>query len=155
MESHVWTRIQKGKAVRNLIRNVLASVAVAVAAAVVVPGVVSSATPVSAAAQQFARLVISPSWEHPGYYDVYVSGHFNTNQVQTTVGMRLKGDDPWFDDDLGVSVTGQAWYGDFSMYALVWHGTLNEDWEGRDEIYAAVRSSTGWSADTPDVFGYF
>ena len=114
------------------------------------------ATPAQAsAATQSARVYISPSYEHPGYYDVVVSGHFNTTQAQTTVGMRLKGDDPWFDDDLGVSRTGQAWYGDFSLYALVWHGTLDEDWEGRDEIYAYVSSSTGWSTNTPNFNGYF
>ncbi len=44
--------------------------------------------------------------------------------------MRLKGDD-------------------FSLYAPVWHGTLNEDPKGSDEIVAYVSSSTGGSTDTP------
>lgn len=118
-------------------------------AAVAVPSTASAAAP------QYAKLSITPSYEHPGYYDVVVSGHFNTSATQATVGMRLKGDDPWFNDDLGVSVTGQAWYGDFSLYALVWHGTLNEDWEGRDEIFASVSSSTGWSTSTANVNGWF
>jgi hypothetical protein len=118
-------------------------------------GVVATPAPASAATPESARLYISPSQEHPGYYNVVVSGHFNTTAPSTTVGMRLKGADFWFDDDLGVSVTGQAWYGDFSLYALVWHGTLNEDPEGGDEIYASVRSSTGWSRNTPEVSGHF
>jgi hypothetical protein len=111
--------------------------------------------PHASAATQEARLYITPSQEHVGYYDVVVTGHFNTTQAQSDVGMRLKGDDPWFDDDLGVSLSGRAWSGDFSLYALVWHGTLNEDWDGRDEIYASVRSSTGWSTNTPNVNGYY
>jgi len=127
----------------------------ALSAALAVPGVLAGAGHASAATPQYARLYISPSAEHPGYYDVVVSGHFSTTQAQTTVGMRLKGDDPWFDDDLGVSGIGQAWYGDFSLYALVWHGTLNEDPEGQDEVYAHVSSSTGWSANTPNVNGHF
>jgi hypothetical protein len=118
-------------------------------------GIVAPAAPASAATPEYAQLSITPSFERPGYYNVVVSGHFNTSVPSTTVGMRLKGSDFWFDDDLGVSVTGQAWYGDFSLYALVWHGTLNEDPEGRDEIYARVSSSTGWSAKTPEVTGYF
>jgi hypothetical protein len=109
----------------------------------------------TAASASAAQLSITPSAEFPGYYDVYVSGQFNTNAPSTAVGMRLKGDDPWFNDDLGVSVSGTAYYGSFSLYARVWHGTLNEDPEGRDEVFATVRSSTGWSADTNNVNGYF
>lgn len=127
----------------------------AMSAALAASGAVATSVPASAATPQYARLSITPSQEHPGYYNVVVSGHFTTTKTQTTVGMRLKGDDVWFDDDLGVSRTGQAWYGDFSLYALVWHGTLNEDPEGRDEVYAYVSSSTGWSADTPNVNGYY
>jgi hypothetical protein len=124
-------------------------------AALAAPAAIGTAAPATAAAPQYARLYITPSQEHPGYYDVVVSGHFNTTKTQTTVGMRLKGDDPVFNDDLGVSRTGQAWYGDFSLYALVWHGTLNEDWEGRDEIFAYVSSSTDWRTNTQNVNGYY
>src|SRR4051794_24330162 len=127
----------------------------AVSGALAGSGLLAAAAPASAAAPQYAKLYITPSFDHPGYYNVVVSGHFNTNVTQSTVGMRLKGDDEWFDDDLGVSRTGQAWYGDFSLAVLVWHGTLNEDWEGQDEIYASVSSSTGWSTDTNNVNGYF
>lgn len=127
----------------------------AMSAALAAPVAVVAAAPASAAAPQGATLSITPSQEHPGYYNVVVSGHFNTTATQTTVGMRLKGDDPVFNDDLGVSATGQAWHGDFSLYALVWHGTLNEDPEGRDEIFAYVSSSTGWSTETANVNGYY
>jgi hypothetical protein len=112
-----------------------------------------AASPASAA--NTAKLTIQPSFEHPGYYDVYVFGHFNTTAFQSSVGARLKGDDPVFNDDLGVSMVGTAGYGDYSLHALVWHGTLNEDWEGQDEIFAHVSSSTGFSADTNNVNGYF
>ena len=120
-------------------------------AALVAAGVVGGAVPASAAAQ-YATLYITPSWEHPGYYDVVVSGHINAGYG--TVGMRLIGDDPVFNDDLGVSRSGQAYGGDFALYALVWHGTLDEDWEGRDEIFAKV-SGTGFSTSTANVNGYF
>jgi hypothetical protein len=126
-----------------------------VGAAGAVLAAVALAAPASAATPQSARVSITPSAEHPGYYDVVVSGHFNTTASQATVGMRLIGDDPVFNDDLGVSRTGTAFGGDFSLGALVWHGTLNEDWEGRDEIFAKVSSSTGWSTSTANVNGYF
>lgn len=130
-------------------------IALALIATLAGPAAVVTAGPVSAQTVQYARLSISPSQAYPGYYDVVVSGHFNTTAAQTTVGMRLKGDDPWFNDDLGVSRTGQAWYGDFALHALVSRSTLNEDWEGRDEIFAYVSSSTGWSANTANVNGYY
>jgi hypothetical protein len=135
------------------VRTALTSLALG--AALAVPAAAATAPSASAAPAQYARLSITPSPDHPGYYNVVVSGHFNTTATVSTVGMRLKGDDPWFDDDLGVSASGQAWYGDFSLYALVWHGTLNEDWEGQDEIYANVSSSTGWSTSTANVNGHF
>lgn len=127
----------------------------ATTAALAAAGSVAATAPASAATPQHAKVWITPSEDHPGYYLVVVSGHFNTTTTQSTVGMRLKGDDPWFNDDLGVSRTGQAWYGDFSLSALVWRGTLNEDPEGRDEIFAYVSSSTGWSTSTANVTGYY
>jgi hypothetical protein len=127
----------------------------AMSAALAVVGGIAGAVPASAAAPQSARLFITPSDDHPGYYNVVVSGHFSTTRADTTIGMRLKGDDPWFNDDLGVWRTGHARYGDFSLHALVWGGVLNEDWEGRDEIFAWVDSSTGWSTNTPNVNGYY
>ena len=132
----------------NTRRKLLAAGA---SAALVAAGVVGGAVPASAAAQ-YATLSITPSWEHPGYYDVVVSGHINASYG--TIGMRLIGDDPVFNDDLGVSRTGQVYGGDFSLYALVWHGTLNEDWEGQDEIFAKV-SGPGFSTSTANVNGYF
>ena len=53
-----------------------------------------------------AELSIAPSWEYPGYYDVYVHGHVHTSAPNCAVGMRLKGDDPVFNDDLSVSASG-------------------------------------------------
>ena len=125
-----------------------------VALSLAAPGIVAPAAPASAAMPQYAKLWITPSQEHPGYYNVVVSGHFHTTATQTTVGVRLKGDDPWFNDDLGVSRTGQAWHGNFSLEMLVWHGALNEDLDGHDEIFARV-SAPGWSTNTPNVNGYY
>jgi hypothetical protein len=124
------------------------------AAALAAPIVAVTATP-SVAATSYARLYITASWEHPGYYHVVVSGHIHNAPDGTAVGMRLKGDDPWFNDDLGVSRSTRAYSGEFAMEALVWHGTLNEDWEGRDEVFASVSASNGWSASTANVNGYY
>jgi len=106
----------------------------------------------TASAAPQARLYITPSVEHPGYYNVVVSGQASTGA--RTVGMRLKGSDEWFDDDLGVSVTGTVVGGQFALYALVWHGTLDEDW-GEDEIYASVSDSADWHTNTNEVDGHF
>lgn len=125
------------------------------AAAVVLAGTVgvTAAAPASAGSS-YAQLFISPSSEHAGYYVVVVSGHVHTSSP-VTVGMRLIGDDPVFNDDLGVSRTTTAVDGEFAMEALVWHGTLDEDWEGRDEVFAKVSASNGWSTSTRNVTGYF
>jgi hypothetical protein len=126
----------------------------AMSAALVTP-VVFSTAPALGAPAQYAKLYITPSLEQPGYYNVVVSGHFNTTARQATVGMRLKGDDPVFNDDLGISATGRAFDGDFSISTLAPRTALNEDPEGRDEIFAYVSSSTGWSTNTPNVYGYY
>ena len=127
----------------------------AAAAALAVPALVAVSAPASAATPQYAHISIQPSLEHPGYYDVYVYGHYNTSALTSTVGMRLKGDDPVFNDDLGVSRTGQAVYGDFSLYALVSGDTLDEDWDGRDEVFATVSSSTGFRTSTENWNQHF
>ncbi|WP_456787951.1 hypothetical protein [Cellulomonas sp. P5_C5] len=116
-------------------------------------GSIASAGP-AAAVSSYAELFISPSWDHPGYYVVVVSGHVH-NAPGITVGMRLIGDDPVFNDDLGVSRSTNTPTGDFSIEVLVWHGTLNEDPEGRDEIFAKVSASNGWTRSTANVNGYY
>ena len=60
-----------------------------------------------------------------------------------------------FNDDLSVSASGSAYYGEFSLHRRVWHSYLNEDPEGRDEVFAVVNACTGWSTDTNNVNGYF
>lgn len=122
--------------------------------AALAPVAIATAPP-AAAASSYARVSISASVDYPGYYNVYVYGHVHTDAYSLNVGMRLKGDDPIFNDDLSVSATGTAYYGDFSMYRLVWKSYLNEDWEGRDEIFAEVSASNGWRYSTPNVYGYF
>ncbi|MGH3713012.1 MAG: hypothetical protein ACRDT4_06050 [Micromonosporaceae bacterium] len=127
--------------------------AVTLVAAVMASGIVAAAGPAYAAS--YAKLTITPVADEPGNYLVCVSGHYDTNTRQTTVGWRLYGDDVYFDDYLGVIGSGEAYYGDFGSCNVVWKRALNEDPEGRDEIYARVGSSTGWSAETPNVYGYY
>ncbi|MBF0688185.1 MAG: hypothetical protein IR158_10555 [Cellulomonas sp.] len=115
---------------------------------------VLSAVP-AAAASSYAELSITPSPFHAGYYIVIVRGHVHDAGPTTTVGMRLIGDDPVFNDDLGVSLSTTAVGTNFAMEALVWHGTLNEDPEGGDEIFAKVSASNGWSRSTANVNGRY
>lgn len=124
-------------------------------AAVVVAGTgaVTTATP-AAAASSTAAIYITPSWDHPGYYVVAVTGHLHAT-VYATVSIALIGDDPVFNDDLGIRRTVSVHDEVFAMEALVWHGDLDEDWEGRDEVFAEVRSSTGWFYSTRNATGNF
>lgn len=82
-----------------------------------------------------ARLVIN--YAGNGYYLVVVSGQ--TSQPNAPMGIRVYGDDTWFDDHLfsigvGFARTGPDGY--FAYSQMVHRSTLNEDWEGTDEIYA-------------------
>lgn len=85
-------------------------------------------------------LFITPAENQPNHYLVVVSGEGFFAQVDKTVGARIRGDDPWFDDKLfsivstGIERVGRD--GSFALSQIVSRATLNEDWEGRDEIYA-------------------
>lgn len=126
--------------------------AVALAAAIVATAIL--VTPSTASADPTsAKLYITRLVDNPSRCSVVVDGHFHTNTVQQGVGFRLKGDDPWFDDDLGISATGQTFYGDYNLSTTVYCSALNEDW-GRDELYASV-STSSQSTETQNVNGYF
>jgi hypothetical protein len=106
-----------------------------------------------AAAGTTATLYIS--YAGYGYYNVVVDGH--SSAANATVGVRVKGDDEWFDDSLfsfggGYSHT-DPW-GNFNVATMVPGGKLNEDW-GQDEIYAIVEVSGGGSVRTNTITGYF
>ena len=95
-----------------------------------------------------ARLVINPIGN--GYYQVIVTGTSTARNAQ--FGVRVYGEDTWFDDFLfsmgipGYSRTDGSGY--FSVVQTVYRSTLNEDWEGTDEIYAIVDVSGGGSSRT-------
>ena len=87
-----------------------------------------------------AQLAIT--FEGNGYYRVSVSGFSSARNA--TLGVRVYGEDTWFDDLLfsmgSFSRTGPDGY--YSVSQLVHRNTLNEDFEGADEIYA-IASVTG------------
>ena len=130
----------------------VATVAAAmVATAILVAPSTASADPTS------AKLYVTRLYDDPSRCLVVVDGHFHKHQHPTrqeAVGFSLKGDDPWFDDHLGIGATGQTWYGDYNLGTTVYCSALNEDWEGRDELYAKV-STSSQSTNTQNVNGYF
>ena len=95
------------------------------------------------------------SYAGNGYYNVVVDGR--SSAANATVGVRVKGDDEWFDDSLfsfggGYSHT-DPW-GNFNVATTAPSSKLNEDW-GQDEIYAIVEVSGGGSVRTNTITGYF
>jgi hypothetical protein len=127
--------------------------ALALGAARAAPVAVATATPSSAASASYAKLRISASTTYPGYYYVSSYGYVDGAPAWSSIKMRLKGDDSFSDDDLRYEVSGYAENGNFSVSALVPRHVLNEDWEGCDEVYATVTSSTGWKTNTANVTG--
>src|SRR4051794_13087435 len=87
--------------------------ALALGAALVAPVALATASP-AAALDSYARVRIDPSPTYPGYYNVPVYGHVNGAPASSIIATRLKGDDPWSDDELGGYATTTAYYGDFS-----------------------------------------
>jgi hypothetical protein len=130
-----------------------------VAASMAVGGVlIGSVSP--AAAATTARLGIE--FVENGVYRVTVSGSTSNISARKVV-MRLWGEDYSYDDLLVGPY--EACVGDicgwsFSYSFLVSDSTLDEDWDGRDEIYAGVRvyNRSGvqleW-AETNRVYGYY
>lgn len=96
-----------------------------------------------------AKLYIS--YAGNGYYFVVVDGHATTPNA--AVGVRVYGEDTWFDDFL-FSILGYARtdpFGNFNVSRTVHRSVLNEDWEGQDEIYAKVEVSGAGSVRTNTI----
>jgi hypothetical protein len=95
------------------------------------------------------------SYAGNGYYNVVIDGH--ASAANATVGVRVYGDDPWFDDFL-FSIIGYArtdFAGNFNVRKQVYRSTLDEDWEGQDEIYAIAEVSGAGSVRTNKISQYF
>ena len=92
-----------------------------------------------------AQLYISDAGN--GYYLVVVDGH--STSANAPVGIRVYGDDEWFDDWLfnvvGYARTGPD--GSFNVSRRVHGSVLNEDW-GQDEIYAIADAGGSIRTDT-------
>ena len=87
---------------------------------------------------EVVELSITPIQGFPGVYQVGVSGFgFVPNQQ---VNWRLRGEDPGFDDNIiapsGSGLVGPD--GTFFFTDTAIGANLNEDLEGRDEVYADV-----------------
>lgn len=66
-----------------------------------------------------------------GQYQVVVNGTGFYQAENAKVGIRILGEDTWFDDDLfsiGVGMPGHVLGGTFTMGAIVPGSSLNEDW---------------------------
>jgi hypothetical protein len=73
-----------------------------------------------------------------GKYLVVVNGDGFHDAENAEVGVRIRGEDEWFDDrlfTLNLGFPGRVLGGSFSMSATVPGSSLNEDW-GQDEVYA-------------------
>jgi hypothetical protein len=82
------------------------------------------------------KLFITPVGN--GNYLVVVNGDGFVNAENRKVGVRIRGEDEWFDDTLfsiNPGFPGHILGGGFSMSATVSGSSLNEDW-GQDEVYA-------------------
>src|SRR5262245_57445197 len=73
-----------------------------------------------------------------GQYLGVVDGQgFYFTPPNARVGVRIRGDDEWFDDPL-FGLDGRVVQGFFNVSAKVPGSVLNEDW-GQDEIYAVAK----------------
>ena len=105
------------------------------------------------------KLFISPAENQPQHYLVVVNGEGFFESVGANVGARIRGDDPWFDDNLfsigGIGFDRILPDGSFTLSQTVSSSQLNEDW-GRDEIYALVAvSGLSGTFRSNNVTGYF
>jgi hypothetical protein len=101
------------------------------------------------------RLTISRT--DNGQYLVVVNGEGFINAENAEVGVRIRGDDPLFDDSLfpiSLGFPGRILDGGFSMQEIVPGSSLNEDW-GRDEVYALAEVQGVGEFRSNTVRGYF
>lgn len=115
-------------------------------------GTVAVSAPAEAAAPSATLTIQSTS--SPDFFVVLVNVDADV-PAGAPIGFVLRGDDPVFDDDLGVNVTGtQAFTGPVSLFAIVPRATLDEDRPGQDELYARF-SAPGLKLTTNVVTGFF
>lgn len=127
----------------------------AAGAVLALTGTVAVSAPATAApTRPFAQLSIQ-STSSPDFFTVIVSGNLGVVPDGTPVSIVLKGDDPVFDDVLDVSLPSTTFSHTFSAIEVVFHGKLNEDWEGRDEVYARIIAPGIPSFTTNVVTGFF
>lgn len=111
----------------------LATAGAILAAGLAGGGVASAAT---------ATLTITPTEENNGHWYVSVSG--TTSGVYSSgfsAVFRLWGED-FYTDDLRAGPDTSTFWPFETSFGYTWRvgsGELNEDWEGRDELYAGVR----------------
>jgi len=117
--------------------------------------VVGTAAPAAASVRLEAAPAVTAqlyiSYVGNGYWAVVVDGH--SSAPNASVGVRVYGDDPWFDDFL-FSIVGTArtdYAGNFNLARTVYRSTLDEDWEGTDEIYAIADVSGAGSVRTNTI----
>lgn len=116
-------------------------------------GTVAVSAPAVAAAPS-ATLTIQSTSSSPDFFVVLVNVDADV-PAGAPIGFVLRGDDPVFDDDLGVNVTGtQTFTGPVSLFAIVPRTTLDEDRPGQDELYARF-SAPGLKLTTNVVTGFF
>lgn len=106
-----------------------------------------------------ASVQLQISRTETGEYLVVVSGEgFYRADPHAKVGVRIKGDDKWFDDTLftiNLGFPGQILPdGTFIMSTTVSGNSLNEDW-GQDEIYALATVDGFGEFKSNVVTGYF
>lgn len=108
-------------------------------AALTTAGIAAVAAPNASAAT--AQLSITPYEWAPGYWQVSVGGQVAGTYPQGfDAVIRIWGEDEWFDDRLATTTTTSTPYDKYyGKTLLLSRATLNEDPEGRDEIYAGVR----------------
>jgi len=90
-------------------------------------------------------------------YLVVVNGEGFFNAENAEVGVRLRGEDTWFDDDLftlRLGFPGHVLNGTFSMSAIVPGSSLDEDW-GEDEVYALVSIEGAGEFKTNTIIRHF
>lgn len=105
------------------------------------------------------KVTLNISRAENGKYLVVVNGEgFYGAPANAEVGVRIRGEDEWFDDrlfTLRLGFPGHVLHdGSFVMSDTVSGSSLNEDW-GRDEVYALVNVQGFGEFRTNTVKGYF
>ena len=121
--------------------RLVARLAIVAAAAALAAGALATPANAATATLSFAYSGCTNSYGQHFDYTMRVTGEtgwFPPNRVE----VRLWGDDQWYDDMLvGPVRHTHDWWGASTYWVdfCVNQSTLDEDWDGRDELYAGVR----------------